>query len=435
MTSTTITLLLGASLVTAGSAEAQPSANPPRRGLDASAPTAVAAPAPAAAVETTAAPAPVDEGRSLALQESPPAPERPTCDEEPPALWDGFGVSFGEGRHSLRFGFLGQMRMSVVDDPPGGTDGGFSVPLVRPTLVAQLWEGRVAMRFMPEFSGAGATLLDATATVKASDAFAVQLGQFRPWLSRGFRTGLPVVGLPGRGEIVDRFRVNRDVGITLRGKPWGGKFEYYVGVLNGAGINQRQWAPSPLLTARAVVVPVGAVPYTQTPYARDVGPRSEDRNAPPSAPLAVAIGASAYTVALRETAPSSAGGAVRTDPRRRVGVSGDAVVSRRRVFVMAEGFYEHRAAMAEVSVPRSDAFGVYGQAGVLVWAPWLDVTFRSGVLSDGGERVPIEPGLNVYIYGNHAKLQVSYRCDVSLASDASAGCDVHTGTLQAQLLF
>lgn len=412
------------------------------RSLDASAPTAVpAAPLPEPVVVSGAAedlaeqPAPVAVEPIEVAAAPLPVRDQPTCDEEPPALWGGFKVSSKDERHSLKVGFLGQLRTTLTDGPDQGPQGGFAVRLARPTLVAQLWEGRVAMRFMPEFAGANVTLLDATATVKANDAFAVQVGQFRPWLSRGFRTGLPVTGLPGRGAIVDRYRVDRDVGVTVRGKPWGGKFEYYFGLLNGSGINAREWAPSPLLTARVVVAPVGEAPYTQTPYARNVGPRSDDRNAPAAAPLAVAIGASGYTVSLREDSTLSTGDVVRTSPRRRVGASGDIVVSRRRVFAMSEGFYEHRAAISEMSIPADDAYGVYGQAGVLVWGPWLDVTFRTGVLSDQGERVPIEPGINAYIVGNHAKVQVSYRCDVSLAADASAGCSAHVGTLQAQLLF
>ena len=422
--------------VTPGNENAPPGGAEGREIADGT-PTAVvaepAAPAPKAkqdVPEPVVAPASVLEPQPASILE-----QDLVCDEEPPQIWDGFKIASRDGRHSLDFGFLGQLRTTVQDTATGDPSGGFSVRLARPTMVAQLWGGRVAMRLMPEFAGGTPSLLDATATVKANDAFAVQVGQFRPWISRGYRTGLPVVGLPGRGQIVDRFRIDRDVGLTVRGQPFGGKFEYYFGVLNGSGPGSRTLAPSPLLTGRVVVAPLGSVPYTQTPYVHDTGPRSKDRDAPPRNPMAVAVGAAAYTVANRENYVLDDGTTLRTDPRRKWGASGDIVVSRRRVFAMAEGFYEHRFGFENTPVPSEDAWGVYGQAGVLAWNPFLDVTFRSGLMSDFDRHfVPIEPGINVYFYGNHGKLQLSYRCDVDLQNH-SHGCSTHVGTLQAQLLF
>jgi len=441
-----LSLWVGLSLVPGDAApgdETTADANP--RALAVSSPTAVVAPPVVAPpVDTAVAEDPVVATRvGTPAASEPSAPPKPPilerqlqCDEEPPHLWDGFKIASEDEQHSLKFGFLGQLRATVHDAQGADPQGAMAVRLARPTLVAQLWRGRVAMRFMPEFAGANADLLDAAATVKTdNDVVGIQFGQFRPWLSRGYRTGLPVQGLPGRGPIVDRFRVDRDVGITVRGKPWDGKLEYYVGVLNGAGRNSTTLAPSPLLTARVVVSPLGPVPYTQTPYARDVGPRSDDRADGPHNDLAVAIGGSAYTVANRETLELSADDVRRTSPRRRWGASGDFVVSKRRVFGLAEGFYEHREGFANVSIPAQDAWGVYGQAGFLVWNPYLDVSMRVGLLSDfDRDIVPIEPGFNVYLFGNHAKLQVSYRCDVALEG-ATSGCASHAGTLQAQLLF
>ncbi|MBV1858750.1 MAG: hypothetical protein KUG77_10090, partial [Nannocystaceae bacterium] len=265
-------------------------------------------------------------------------------------------------------------------------------------------------------------------------AFAVQLGQFRPWLSRGFRTGLPVLGLPGRGAIVDRFRVDRDVGVTVQGQPFGGKFEYYAGAMSGSGRGMTTLAPSPLFTARLVLAPLGPVPYVQTPYVRRVGPRSPRRHDEPSNRFAVALGASAYTVSNRESLARSDGSALRTEARRRWGTSGDLVVSQRRVFGVAEGFYEHRAGFSDVGVSAQKSWGAYAQAGVLAWNPFLDLTVRAGFIDEGRPVAPIEPGLNAYIFGNSGKLQVSYRCDVN-AGRGESGCLAHTGTLQAQLQF
>ena len=46
-----------------------------------------------------------------------------------------------------------------------------------------------------------------------------------------------------------------------------------------------------------------------------------------------------------------------------------------------------------------------------------------------GVRVPIQPGLNIYVLGNYAKLQVAYTCGFWTTLDT---CHSHLGVLQAQ---
>lgn len=406
-----------------------------RRGIDPSTPTAVLG---AEVAEVAKAPPPVEADpapeEGPAVEGEAPQPEAPELEPKPKPAWRGFQIASPDGRYSLSFGFLGQLRVTARDTEQTRPEGGVAVRLARPVLIANLWDGRVAMRLMPEFAGRVPSMLDATATVRAHEAFAVQVGQFRPWLSRSFRTGLPVLGLPGRGVIADRFRVDRDVGATVHGQPWDGKFEYYLGVFNGSGRDMTTLAPSPLLTARFVVAPVGAVPYVQTPYVRRIGPRSAQRGDAPSNTLAVALGGSAYTVANRESVALSGGTVGRTGPRRRFGASGDVVVSRRRVFALAEGFYERRDGIEDLGVAATNSWGAYGQAGFLAWNPFIDVTLRAGYVDDTTRTAPIEPGINAYIFGNDGKLQLAYRCDAN-AGGGAGGCVAHTGTLQAQLQF
>lgn len=425
-------LSMGWGLVLAAGVQVQAAPQTDRRGIDPSTPTAVLG------AEIAEAPAPVEASPG---SEDEPAVQRPVVhpevlepDVEPKPAWRGFQIASPDGRYSLAFGFLGQLRVTARDTEQTRPEGGVAVRLARPVLIANLWNGRVAMRLMPEFAGRVPSMLDATATVRAHAAFAVQVGQFRPWLSRSFRTGLPVLGLPGRGVIADRFRVDRDVGATVHGQPWDGKFEYYLGVFNGSGRDMTTLAPSPLLTARFVVAPVGAVPYVQTPYVRRIGPRSEQRGDAPSNALAVAIGGSAYTVANRESVTLPGGTAGRTGPRRRFGLSGDVVVSRRRMFALAEGFYERRDSLEDLGVAATNSWGAYAQAGVLAWSPFIDLTLRAGYVEDTTRTAPIEPGINAYVFGNDGKLQLAYRCDAN-AGGGAGGCVAHTGTLQAQLQF
>lgn len=435
MSISTFVLSAGWGLLAAPPAGARP--EPAHRGLDPSAPTAVVG---AEVVEppevVSIGPSARDEAPSSHHEPASKATPKPKPKPGPKAKpkWRGFRIASADDTHSLAFQFLGQLRVTARDTPERDPEGGVAVRLARPVLIANLWKGRVAMRLMPEFAGAVPSMLDATTTVRVNDAFAVQAGQFRPWLNRGFRTGLPVLGLPGRGGIVDRFRVDRDVGVTVQGQPWGGKFEYYVGAMNGSGRDMTTLAPSPLLTTRLVVAPLGAVPYVQTPYVREVGPHSPQRREEPTNRLAVAVGASGYTVATRESIAQPDDTTLRTPPRRRWGASGDVVVSRRRLFGLAEGFYEHRAAVSDLGVPALNSWGAYAQAGVLLWNPFLDLTLRAGFIDDGRPLAPVEPGLNAYIFGNSGKLQVSYRCDVN-AAQGESGCAAHTGTLQAQLQF
>ncbi len=366
----------------------------------------------------------------LAATEPPgPAPTARTEAAARATAWRGFTLGDPTATHELRFGFLGQMRASVQDRSHTAPDAGLQLELARPIVAASLWRGRVRMRLMPEFAGGQPALLDATVTLALHRSARVVVGQFRPWLSRGFRTGLDVLGVPGRGPVVDRFRVDRDVGVTMRGDAFDAVFEYAVGVFNGGGRGARALSPSPLFAARMVVAPLGPVPYSQIPYIRERGLAGGRRGVQPRNPLAVAVGGSVYTVQNRETIELG-DFSRRTQPRRRSGASGDVVVSRRRVYSMVEGFYEHR--VGTTSVPSRQAWGVYGQAGVLVWSPFFDVTVRSGIMSDAEEAAVVEPGLGVYPLGNHGKLQLAYRRDEALSALALDG---HAATLQAQLSF
>lgn len=97
-----------------------------------------------------------------------------------------------------------------------------------------------------------------------------------------------------------------------------------------------------------------------------------------------------------------------------------------------EGFWRRSW---EPSGLREEAWGVYGLiSGVLVRRR-LELVTRVGVLNvetDEVTHLPVEPGLNVYVVGDHAKLQVRYRCDV----DAGTGACISQGAdLQAQLWF
>lgn len=331
----------------------------------------------------------------------------------------GFGVKSGDGARSVSLGFLGQFRHELA---PSTHD--FTLVMARPVLSASLWNGRVRAHLMPEFAGREPELLDATAFVRLDDAVVVQVGQFRPWVSRGYRIGLIWQALPDRGPVLEEFRLDRDVGVTVRGAPWHGRFEYYLGVMNGEGKNATSFDSKLLYTARVVAAPFGAVPYDQVPYMRD------SRSG-----LRVAFGANAYTLEKR----SSSGVGSSTDDRdaegggeRETGVAGDLVVYGGRFSTLAEGFWRQRRS------PRAgsrNSWGAYGQASVLMVRDRFDLALRVGALNredERGVRMPIESGFNVYFVGEHAKLQLRYGVDLDPPTGAWMG---HAVTTQFQLVL
>ena len=339
-------------------------------------------------------------------------------------LEEGFAVTSADERFGLGIGFLGQMRYQV-EESDGEIDHGFVLPVVRPFLDAYLWDDKVHVFVMPELAPSQPRLLDAQVTVNLHQAFGLHLGQYRPFYSRGFMTGLPVQLLPDRGPVVDEFRVDRDLGVTAFGRPLAGRLEYYVGILNGEGPNAvGNVDPNMLYTGRVVVAPLGPVGYTQTPGL------GED-----ALPFRVAFGANGYTNVVEESE-------VVTDPmtgqdvtvalpdRREMGASADVALRWDRLSSQGEYFWRRRT---REGGPDTTAWGAYGQVGVMAIRDRLQLGFRTGVL-DLEDRpnivVPLEPGFNVFIADNHAKVQFRYRCDVDLGE---SGCRAQVGMIQVQL--
>jgi hypothetical protein len=362
----------------------------------------------------------------------PPEPA-PAEEEEKPAGYGvhgfagvdgGFGVEANDGKFGVQFGFLGQLRYSAVAGS-GQVEQGFELKLARPTFGAHLFGKRLILRFMPEFAGGSPYLLDAQMTLDIHEAFKVHFGQDRPWASRGFRVGLPFTVLVDRGQVVNALRLDRDVGITLMGQPFGGRMEYYVGVYNGDGPNSLNVDEDMLYTARLVVAPLGPVGYDQTPY---ISGHDE---------LRVAFGGNAYTVDTDayEDVEDPATGEVtreRRPDKRTIGASGDVALSGGRIASMGEVFLRQTR---QNGFGNQNAWGAYGMLSVLVVKRWFDVAARAGALDlDQGQgvRLPFEGGFNVYFVGNHAKLAARYTCTVD---PGEPGCETHAFVAQLQGWF
>ena len=117
---------------------------------------------------------------------------------------------------------------------------------------------------------------------------------------------------------------------------------------------------------------------------------------------------------------------------RTVVVGGDVALEGWRVMAMGEGFWRWSEEFGGV---QQQAWGAYGQVSGVLVRQRLELTARVGAMRLEGEaaaHLPLEPGLNVYAFGDHAKIQVRYRCDLS---SGDGTCLSQGGDLQAQLWF
>lgn len=355
-----------------------------------------------------------------------PGPVEPKPAGVRASVTEGFGFDSADGRFAFSIGVLGQMRY-YVEQQAGDVDNGFTLRLARTMLSGRLWGQRVTFQLQPEFAGT-VRLLDANATINLHPAFALMVGQYRPWFTRAFPTNLPVQAQLDRGEVLDAFRIDRDVGVTALGLPFDGRMEYYVGVFSGEGLDRSAPRdPQPLLTARVVAAPLGAVPYDQTLIATT----EEDL------PWRFAVGVNAATNEIARVGPTidSETGEENIGPLprlRTVVLGGDVALYGWRLMAMGEGFW--RADRFE-GAGRDDAWGAYGTVAINVLRRRLDLVARAGGLRLEGEtaaHMPLEPGINLYLAGNHAKLQLRYVCDLGLEG---GGCISQGAQLQGQLWF
>jgi len=339
---------------------------------------------------------------------------------------DGFGLDSADGRFGLSLGILAQLRYAI-DVEDGEVDPGFSLRLGRTMVRGHMWDDRVVYQLQTEFSGR-VRLLDANAILNVDPAFAILAGQYRPWFTRGFPTNLPLQALPDRGSVLDAFRVNRDIGVTVLGRPFDGRMEYYLGVMNGEGLDlQAPRNPQPLLTARLVGAPLGSLGYSQTTAAH------ADKNLPFRFAFATNVATNEVSrVGLATDPETGAESSVSLPDLRTVVVGGDVALQGWRMIAMGEGFWRRNQ---EEDGARDESWGAYGLlSGVLV-RHRLDLSARVGALRLEGEtraHMPVEPGLNLYVFADHAKLQVRYRCDVGLDNGS---CRSQGADLQAQLWF
>lgn len=311
----------------------------------------------------------------------------------------------------------------------------FSVPLARIALATSVFDGLVRFFIQPELAGTP-RLLDAHLDVVIDPALALRVGQFRTPFSRSFITSILALQLPDRGAVVNAFHANRDTGIMLYGRPFGGLLEYDVGVFNGSGIDGRLGdTPAPMVVGRLAITPFGSMPYAEVPSL------VEDD------PAGLMIGVNGY---FRELAPDPA---MPNVVQQTASGGADVAFAWGPFSLQTEAFL--RWQRVGVVDPFAMSWGVYGQAGVFVVPRILQLTARGGWMDpnadpdddpatdlDGDLVQTYEAAVAGYLaldgttYGQHLKLILAYRY-------ADAGAPVgdvpvgrsHRVTAFAQLFF
>lgn len=377
---------------------------------------------------------------SLARAPAPDAPVSPAA--TPPAeasgappraqidLEHGARVESTDGRFGVRLGALTQFRAQLDEVSDGRFQGRFNTFYVRPQLRMHAFGNQLNVFVQPEFSGAGARLLDFEITYQPHEAFGMRVGQFMTPFSRGWLTPIPVLHMVDFGAANDNFRWGRDTGAMLMGQPFGGKLEYYLGVFNGNGIGMpTKQTVHGLGVARLAISPLGAVPYNQTRFLAGDQPLR----------FSIAVNGYAGRRSYERTITDLTTGAPITvqDPNQ-VHLAGgvDFALDVDRLTVLAEAFLR-RNVVKTTGNPATDSYGLTAQAGYYFPAPRLELatrlTYTNQDLGTATNWLATYEGeVNWYAHGNHAKLQLRYLYadtgSAFVASSSSPLSSYFTGT-------
>ena len=335
-----------------------------------------------------------------------------TAHAEPPAdeplspvfasLDEGFGLRSTDDAYRLRIGGLLTPRIGVRanDDVQTFAD----VSLARLNLTGHIADELFTYQFQLGFAKEP-TLLDLEIDAHPSSWLTIRLGRYRTPFSREFMTGLPVIALPSRSFVSDRFRADRDIGVTLAATPFDGKLEVQVGAFDGSGTGRPFEDSRPMALARFVTSPLGPVPYDNTVLTFD-------------APFRFAIGGGAYTSQRRgrrllsDPSTGLVEEVVSDTAQSRSAIGIDVALRIERVSMLAEAYLARSQARDEAPVERSS--GGFAQATVGLWERHLDSTFRFNLYAPDFDHHGLsglrryEVGLNWYILGKPLRLQMRY---------------------------
>lgn len=352
--------------------------------------------------------APTPPAPQAALVLSPSVDSRPTApDAKPLRLHFGSADSTGarladDSPVTMRIGARVQVRYLHED---GDGERSVHIRRARMSLSGDAYED-FGYSLQVELAGAGARLLDAAVTYRASPHIALWIGQGKAPFGRQQLTSSGSLQFVDRTIVDGRFAAGRQQGAAVLGRLAGDLIEYGAGLYNGEGTNQTANPGGRFMTVgRIVVTPLG--PYAPVESAHDAPERPR-----------VAIG----VAGLQNTVEDEG---VEVEVTR---VNGEAAFKLRGLSLVAETYRE----WLDPGVAGRDVTdGWYGQVSYLLPGLRHEVAGRYAVVSPATNTDTTEAGIgySYYLQGHRMKLQADLR---RLRFDAT-GAELWQGRVQFQL--
>jgi hypothetical protein len=286
--------------------------------------------------------------------------------------------------NSLRLLGLLQIQLAYDRTTDSPHDGALFVSRARVGLLGSVLGRDLRYALVAEFSGKSPRLaflnLDYTFI---PDRLALRVGQFKRPFSRSFLTVASELAMIDRPSPVGPavFGDNADIGVMLHNGTTG-RFEYAVGIFNGAGPNVVPDRVHPLIAARFAYNSRGLLPYSESDLEG-------------GAPRLGVAAAGLVDLDADGDHTSFTSGLV------------DVMFKARGLSLSAALYAGSRQAGPRWSDQRLSAFGHYTQLGYVIARRFEPVTRYSFVRpgGEGHDQHDLAGGLNVFIRGHHFKWQ------------------------------
>lgn len=347
------------------------------------------------------------------------------------SLAKGVTVRTGDDLFSITGTVLTQQRFDVRMLDGDLSSAGFQVRMVRPVLRGHLFRKWIRYFVQPELAGPTPQLLDLQFDVQPTEAFGVRFGQFLTPFSRTFTTPVPLLLFPDFSIANDVFRASRDTGLLFYGTPFGGRFEYAVGVFNGNGINKAANDNTAFMPmARIAWNPLGGVKYDETPALAG------------SSPTRLGFGLNGYWNKVSRTQQVVDPGSLKTieqvlPDQRNTTVGADVVLHTGFWTVQAEGYHRR---LQESGKGDQSALGGYVHASRLFPDTKLELAARANLVNQSLAKDDLVRSGELlgtwYVSGNNLKLQARYALIDADTTFQKLGAGIHNQlTLQIQGLL
>ena len=349
-------------------------------------------------------------------QPEPEPPAVPTSERREPERVE---WSWKDGETTVRFGageitLSNRLQLLWAGERREGSEvrRSFDLPRARTTTAGWILSEHLTYELQLDWAE-GPVLEDLFISwdVSRTEAFKIQVGQFKVPLGRQRLSSSGAQQFVDRSVVSREFTEGRDIGVQVNGLLAGKVIEYRAGVFNGAGQNTLSDDGGLQYDARVMYQPLGEVKYSESDLERTVKP----------------VLAIAGNVEMDDRSRVPAGGV-----RKQVIAGTDAAFNYRGLSLRGEVYLRRR----ETGSGSIDSTGFLVQGGYLLVPRRLEIAGRYATW-EPGDAVPVdgqrEVGLAVgyFVNGHNLKLQTDLR---RLRQQPRAAPD-HELRVQLQVVF